>query len=149
MSRTRVVRVLAAVLPALLAGACSGIAEPPETLFWEGTLEPGAGGLPDLRGTAAMVASERVTQIGIGIEEGPPGATFGWIVRNGSCNEPREPVGPVSAFPAVVVSDERSGDATTVLQRRLGANVDYAAQIVEDADGTGEVIACADLIQRT
>lgn len=133
---------------ALLASGCLSPAEPPQTLLWEGELLIDAAGPPDLVGSTAMAAFSAHTEVGIGIDGAPLGATYGWLLRNGTCATPGEGSAPPTAFPALEVSAEQSAEAVAVLQRRI-TGTEYAVQLVENADGTGPVIACADLTRRT
>jgi hypothetical protein len=66
------------------------------------------------------------------------------VVRAGTCAAPQAAVGPPSAFPALGVTGEGIGEAAAVIQRRL-TGMEYAVQIVENGDGSGAVLACADL----
>jgi hypothetical protein len=133
---------------ALLQAGCMDAVAPPETFFWEGDLAVTPGGPPDLFGSVAMVATAVQTQIGIGVESEATGASFGWIVRDGTCAAPGAPVAPQLAFPAVATGLDNVGEAETVLHRRLTGTV-YAAQLLENADGSGGILACADLARRT
>ncbi|HSJ32435.1 MAG TPA: hypothetical protein VK933_13425 [Longimicrobiales bacterium] len=129
-------------IPLILAG-CLSTTEPPETLFWEGELVAVPDGPAGLAGPAAMVALQSQTRVGVGLTGAPDGATYGWLLLGGTCAAPREAVAPASAFPALQVSDG-GVDAEAVIQRRL-TGTDYAVQVVENSDGTGAVLACADL----
>lgn len=129
-------------LPLFLAG-CLSTTEPPETLFWEGQLVALPDGPANMAGPAAMVALRAQTRVGIGLTGAPDAAIYGWLLRSGTCDSPGESVAPASAFPALQVSDG-SVDAEAVVQRRL-TGTDYAVQVVENPDGTGAVLACADL----
>jgi hypothetical protein len=129
-------------IPLILAG-CLSTTEPPETLFWEGQLVAMPDGPADMAGPAAMVALQTQTRLGIGLTGAPDAAIYGWLLRAGTCDSPQESVAPASAFPALQVSDG-GVDAEAVIQRRL-TGTDYAVQVVENSDGTGAVLACADL----
>ena len=138
----RFARLLATAVPFLLT-ACLSTTEPPETLFWEGQLIGQPDGPAGIGGPAAMVALQAQTRVGIGLEGAPDGATYGWLLRAGTCDAPQETVAPASAFPPLPVVDGQV-DAEAVIQRRI-TGTDYAVQVVENSDGTGAVLACADL----
>ncbi|HSK19587.1 MAG TPA: hypothetical protein VK912_10610 [Longimicrobiales bacterium] len=129
-------------IPLLLAG-CLSTTEPPETLFWEGQLVAMPEGPADLAGPVAMVALQAQTRLGVGLTGAPDGAIYGWLLRAGTCDSPQASVAPASAFPALQTSNGGI-DAEAVIQRRL-TGTDYAVQVVENSDGTGAVLACADL----
>jgi hypothetical protein len=137
------VPVAAALAVSLLAG-CISPTTPPEALLWEGELLVEDDGPPDMAGSAAMVALTIQTQAGVGVADAPADAVFGWVVRAGTCAAPQAAVGPPSAFPALGVTGEGIGEAAAVIQRRL-TGMEYAVQIVENVDGSGAVLACADL----
>src|SRR5690606_24886989 len=103
---------------------------------------------PDLVGSAAMAAFSARTEVGIAIEGAPLDETYGWLLRNGTCAAPGEGSAPPTAFPALEVSAEQRAEAVAVLQRRV-TGTEYAVQLVENADGTGAIVACADLTRRT
>jgi hypothetical protein len=134
-------------LPLLLA-ACIDPAGPPETLLWEGELLIDAAAPPDLTGSAAMAAFAQHSEVGIGLEAAPTDAVYGWVLRPGTCDAPGTAAAPASAFPELDVGEDESAEAVAVLQRRL-TGTEYAVQVVENADGTGAIIACADLTRRT
>lgn len=142
---------LARLAPAFavgLLGACSGISEPPETLTVESELQSADGVVDPIAGTVAMVIGERQTQIGIGVRGGVDGTILGWAVRNGSCRESGDRVGPVTAFPDIEIQEDGDGDAETVIFRRLPADEIYAAEVFGGPGATGTVQACADLDPR-
>jgi hypothetical protein len=140
---------LAIVAALAVPGAsCLSSTEPPETLLWEGVLLVEAGGPPDIAGTAAMVALRAETRVGIGLTGGVPGTVFGWSVRTGTCLSPGTTAAPANAFPAVTIGNDETGESETTIQRRL-TGTEYAVQLVENADGSGAVLACADLERRT
>lgn len=137
------VPVAAALAVSLLAG-CVSPAAPPEALLWEGQVLVEAAGPPDMSGSAAMVAFATQTQVGVGVADAPADAVFGWVVRSGTCATPEAAVGPASAFPALDVTGGGTAEAEAVIQRRL-TGMEYAVQVVENGDGSGAVLACADL----
>lgn len=137
---------LAAVGGALLATGCLGTTEPAESLLWEGTLLVTENGPADLTGAAAMVALTSHTQLGIGVHGAPVEAVYGWLMRNGTCDAPGTAVAPASAFPPLEVDAGGDFETEVVIQRRL-AGTEYAVQVVENTDGSGDVLACADLMR--
>lgn len=139
------VPVAAALAVPLLAG-CISPAAPPEALLWEGQVLVEAAGPPDMAGSAAMVALTTQTQAGVSLDGAPADAVFGWVVRAGTCAAPQASVSVASAFPALGVTGEGTGEAETVIQRRL-TGMEYAVQVVENGDGSGAVLACADLVR--
>lgn len=128
----------------LLGVGCLSATEPPETLFWEGTFIAEANGPASLNGSAAMVALRSHSQLGVGIQGAPPSIEYGWVLRNGTCATPGNAVAPASAFPALDVNSNGDVDLEVAIERRL-TGTDYAVQVIENADGSGEVLACADL----
>jgi hypothetical protein len=106
---------------------------------------PADGVVDPVTGSVAMVASSNMTQIGIGIQGALPAARLGWQVRAGSCTATGARVAPEAAFPAIQISDEGTGQAETVINRRLSGSTSYAAEVFSNAGGSGEVLGCADL----
>jgi hypothetical protein len=132
----------------VLAWGCLSPTSPPEVLLWEGELLVEAEGPADMKGSAAMVAYQFQSDVGVGIESGPEGVSYGWRVHSGTCATPGDAVAPSTAFPALNVDSDGAGEAATTIQRRL-TGTEYAVQVVENADGSGAVLACADLTRRT
>jgi hypothetical protein len=128
----------------LIAAGCLSTTEVPDPLFWEGTFIVEANGPADLTGEAALVALAVQTQLGVGLAGAPADATYGWLLRRGRCSSPGPPEAPASAFPPLSPTSLGNIEAEVVIQRRL-TGTEYAVQVMENADGTGDVLACADL----
>ena len=128
-----------------LAGvtACTTGSEPPEVLLWEGTLIP-VQSTSLLSGSVAMVSNAFTTQIGIGVQNATPQARLGWSVRDGSCQNPGERIGPANAFPPMIVTVDGNATSETMLNRRVTAST-FAGALVADPDGSAQVVACAQL----
>lgn len=134
----------AAIGISLVAAGCLSTTEVPDTLIWEGIFLLEANGPAGMTGDAAMVALAQQTQIGVGLAGAPPEATYGWQLRRGRCSAPGTIEVAASVFPALNLSTQGAVEAEAVIQRRL-TGTEYAVQVVENTDGTGDVLACADL----
>lgn len=126
----------------LLLSACSGITDPPEIVQLQGELDPADDVAEPITGSVAMVIAERQTQIGIGVDGAVEGRRFGWRVRNGSCPGSGDRIGPASGFPPIEIDEDGTGQAETILFRRIDASATYAAEVLTETDGTGSVLAC-------
>ncbi len=153
--------IAALLLPALLllggAVACLDTVDPPESLAWEGQLqpvtddaaEPNDEGEPNdevpVAGSVGAVTTGEQTQIGIGIDQGPVEAELGWLFRTGSCNDPEDPIAPAEVFPPISTDDLGQGELTVVTGQRLNRNRTYATQVYSEPEAQGTLLACADM----
>ena len=95
-----------------------------------------------------MVANQHNTQIGIGITGAAPGSRLGWVVRTGSCGGTGTRVAGTTTFPTIVVSAEGSGNAETVINRRIATDAQYSGEVFDTANGAGgQALACGALIR--
>ncbi len=142
------------LLPALIllaTAACLDTVDPPESLAWEGQLQPviaddvEPNGDVLISGSVGAVTTGEETQIGIGIDEGPTEAQLGWVFLRGTCAEPDEPIAPVEVFPPIATDDLGQGELTAVTPQRLNRNLTYAAQIYSEPEAQGDLLACADM----
>jgi hypothetical protein len=129
---------------ALLFG-CAAPTDPLSILTWTGSFEGAVGSL-GLRGSAAVVSSDRSTQVGIGLREGPPGHRVQWALRLGTCSHPGAEVGPPRAYPELRFDASGRADGEAFLNQRLSPAQSYHvfvtdAQVVD----APEVAGCADL----
>jgi hypothetical protein len=145
-TESRLLVPAAAICISLIAAGCLSTTEVPDTLFWEGAFVLEADAPAGMTGASAMVSLAAQTQIGVGLSGAPADATFGWLVRRGRCLSPGIAEAPPSVFPALDVSNSGAIEAEAVIQRRL-TGTEYAVQVVENADGTGDVLACANLMR--
>jgi len=129
----------------LAFAACVGQTEPVDVVKWQGFLIASVDTGDPFTGLAAMVIEEQQTRMGISVDDAPAGITIGWAVLEGSCDAPGERVGPATAYPPVDVSESGTGAAETVLFRRISTTGPYATLVYENRDGSGRVLACADL----
>lgn len=140
-------RKLAATLTlpllALATGGCVESPTPPQAFLWEGTLEPSADAELGITGSLA-IASERRTQVGIGIEGGEEGETYGWLVREGSCQGNGDPVVSRDVFPALTADEAGMAQMEAMLHIRLSESAELSGEVTESPDG-GDVLACGDL----
>ena len=147
--------ITALLLPALLVlggtVACLDTVEPPESLAWEGQLQPVPGGDMEpngevlVTGSVGAVTTGEQTQIGVGIDEGPAEAQLGWLFLRGSCGDPDDPISPAEVFPPIDTDDLGQGELTVVTGQRLNRNHTYAAQIYSEPEAQGDLLACADM----
>ena len=131
---------------ALLAAltGCVGPAEAVDVLLWEGTLVSRTG-FTTIGGSVAMVANEHDTQVGIGVNGAQPNARLGWAVRTGTCTGTGVRVAGTTAYPALAVDTQGDARAEMVIRRRLDGNVEYASELFANSNGSGAVLACADM----
>jgi hypothetical protein len=146
MRLERAARLVSALASCALAAACSGIEEPAPIVQLQGDLQPVAGAADPITGQVAMVIGERQTQIGIGIAGALEGTSLGWRVRNGSCTGSGDRIGPANGFPPIEIEEDGTGATETILFRRIATSAAYAAEVVSEPDGTGSVLACAELL---
>jgi hypothetical protein len=136
------------VVVTLLAAACISATEPIEVVTWEAELVAAEGGADPISGSGAMVSGERQTQVGISVRFAPASTSLGWALVEGSCTGPGSRVGPASAYPSIQADDDGDGAAETRIGRRIDTAGPYAAAVYENPDGSGAVLACANLERR-
>lgn len=144
--RTWARRTPAVILASLVA--CVSTTGPAEIVTLQAELVATDAGVDPVTGSIALVIGEGRTQMGIGIEGGAADARLGWAIRTGACAATGTRLGPASTYPAIAVGASGHGQAETVLQRRIATDVAYAGELFASADGTGAVLACADLDPR-
>lgn len=147
--------ITALLLPGLLllggTVGCLDTVEPPESLAWEGQLQPVINDELEpnddvlVTGSVGAVSTGEQTQIGIGIDEGPVEARLGWLFLTGSCSDPESPIAPADLFPPIDTDDMGQGELTVVTGQRLNRNLTYAAQIYSQPEAQGDLLACADM----
>lgn len=129
----------------LAAPACMSSTEPLDPVIWEADLSLTSEATDVLTGRVLMVANPHNTEIGVYLS-GTPGAGYSWHVRSGTCAGSGTAVGPDFVFPAVTINDEGEGTGLATLNRRVDRGT-YAGVVVAGADGSGPVVACADLVE--
>lgn len=85
-----------------------------------------------------MVANMGNTQIGIGVrfpglDVQADGGPFAWLVFEGTCISPGDPVVAASLFPALIPDAQAEAEAELVVNRRLDGTRSYAARIQRPA----------------
>jgi hypothetical protein len=149
--KVRIIRPLTSaprmVLLAGLVAACSSPVETNEPLFWEGTFEQPLDATVLLSGQASMVANPFDTHVGV-VVDADAELQLSWLVRNGACSGSGERIAPQTTFPPLTESSASRLSATAVINRRISGS-SYAVEIFVGPDGTGELVACADLVRRS
>jgi hypothetical protein len=138
-------RLLAVAAAALLAAGCLDATEPFPPLFWSGSLVAAPSAAAHVAGRVEMVANIRDTHAGA-IVSGEPELVLSWSVRTGSCHGTGNRLAPPSTFAPIEVSESGEALATAIINYRVGPG-SYAAEIFSGPDATGDIIACADLLQ--
>jgi hypothetical protein len=134
-------QTLAALAGAAALSACSEPLQGEGTLFWQSSIRSPLGSELPLEGSVAMVANTGNTQIGIGVRfvglDAQSSATsFAWLVFEGNCISPGDPVVAPSLFPALTPDSEGEAEAELVVNRRLDGARPYAVR-VQRATGSG------------
>jgi hypothetical protein len=116
---------------------------------WEADLH---GGLehPDVSGTAAAVTTGPLTQVGIGMSGLAPG-TYGWLVREGSCELPGSALGGEGQFPELEADAPEGPEPTSVAAETepfRAVMESGGAYHVEVRDDASERVACGDFSRR-
>ena len=70
----------------------------------------------------------------------PAGARLGWVVQEGKCGAPGDPLGPPSTYPPLTVDLVGAGAAQATISVALAPSASYSVSI----HGQGSVIACGD-----
>lgn len=127
-------------------GACVPLGDPNAAVTtWETTLAA-TFGYPGVTGQAAAVSRPNGTQLGVGMDGAPPGATLAWGLGLGTCDAPGAQVGPDSDYPELSVDLTGSVDAVTELGPQLATDQSYYVEVRASATDPARV-ACGDLHQ--
>lgn len=87
-------------------GACNLDVAPPKQVLWEASLEAVDDSATTLSGSAAAVAREDDTEVGVEVIGGQEGDRWVWRLRRGSCDSPGEPIGSAGAYPVLEAEDD-------------------------------------------
>jgi hypothetical protein len=145
MIRKQQLRFGALAVAILMAGGCLDSVEPPETFAWSGELVASAGAPIFVSGQVAVLRNLGVTTISIGLSDAPAGSRFGWGVREGPCDGSGDPLVVASVFGVLEEDEEGEFNRTIEIGRRLDGTATLSAEVFAEPDGTGAVLACADL----
>ena len=112
--------------------------------FWEGTLSPIRPSF--VSGRVVAVTQQGKTDIGINMENGEPGLTYGWRVDSGGCEEVGTIQGGPAAYPPLAPGQGGSASAQTSVAPLFKPGKRFAARIFHNgAGGSEEVVACGEL----
>lgn len=93
-----------------------------------------------------MVANPNDTRAVVTVENPPLDLQLSWNVRTGSCDGDGTRIAPQNAFPTLKYEDDVL-TANVLIFRRIDTVGTHAAEVYAGSDATGELLACADLLQ--
>ncbi len=125
-------------------GGCDSTTEPNPQWSWEITLEAADGG--ELTGSAGVISNPSNLAAAVVIEGAEPEESYAWWIAEGSCDEPGDAVGELSAYPALDTDGDGEAGAEVTLARGLNPDHDFHVAVGQDVDGEVEIRACGDLI---
>lgn len=124
-------------------GSCSD-SSAPLLAFWGGDLNPIRPSL--VSGRVVAVSQHGKTDIGINIQEGEAGATYGWRIDSGSCDEPGSIRGGPASYPPLVASQGGSASAEASVAALFKPGKLFAARVyLPTGPGTEQIVACGNL----
>lgn len=138
-------RQLLALLMLLLLGACISGEPPLESLLWQADLAAAPGTPEGVSGRGLLASNQNFTDMVVSIDGVDPEATFGWLVRTGTCGQDGARVGPDVAFPMFQSDALGHGERQAVLNRRLPAGT-YALEVFRPG-ATPVPVACGNFVR--
>lgn len=131
------------VAATVFLAACSSSVEPLLTR-WEGELAPVSPG--NVFGQVAAVSQFGRTQVSILIQVVETGASFGWRIDSGSCQEAGTIQGGPGQYPPLAPGEDSTAGAEAVLASVFREENHYAARVFRITENGGEqIVACGNL----
>jgi len=97
--------------------------------------------------TVGLVTGDGSTRIGLGIQEGVPGARVGWQVRAGTCAVPGAEIGVAAgSFPDVTLDHVGIGEAIIARPGNISGTTDYHVRFFGDPTGVRFPLICGDFV---
>jgi len=97
-------------------------------------------------GSALIRSGLGQTLVSVQVRDAEPGASFGWMVRSGSCATSGIPVASdTSVFATLFADGFGEATATVVLNGNLVDSLDYAVEILDADDPIAPPLGCGNL----
>ena len=140
-------RILGFLLLAPFLSTCSDSTGPIFT-FWEGTLEPVRHNV--VGGQVVAVTQHGRTDVGISLEDGDPGTTYGWRVDSGTCDQDGTIQGGPASYPLLLPGPEGSASAEAIISALFKPGKQFSGRVFLSGEGaSGEVVACGEMEETT
>lgn len=112
---------------------------------WKATVR-GMAGFAQLSGEAkaTVVAGSSATTVTLTLTGGQAAASHPWMVHEGSCQTPGNPVGSAADYPALTFGSDGKATATANLPAQLNEATDYVV-VVHASASDMTMIACGNL----
>ena len=111
---------------------------------WKAGLK-GMGGFASVVGQVKANVLEGKTTASISIDGATSGGQYPWMIHEGTCNQPGNPVGMASDYPLVSIGADGKGHATANVMHRLDEAKDYVVVVHASQSDMQTVVACGDL----
>lgn len=151
--RTKAPRIIATVLPVVVAAGCDGttssVTPEPVEFEWQGDLT-GLGNFGQLDGEAAFRWIEGADEItaAITISGDEPGAVRPWHVHVNSCAQGGDIFGADDQYPRLTIGADGTASAVADVPVVPNPNAQYHVNVhqSDDPDEFGVFIACGDMV---
>ena len=111
---------------------------------WKGGLK-GMGSYTSVVGQVKADVIEGKTNARISLDNAMSGMQHPWMIHEGTCNQPGNPVGTASDYPLIMVGADGKGTANANLMARLDEAKDYIVVVHASQSDMGTIVACGDL----
>jgi hypothetical protein len=109
---------------------------------WKAGLK-GSGNFASIVGQLKANVLQDKTDARISIEGATAGGSHPWMIHEGTCNLPGQPVGMASEYPPIMIGQDGRGNANAVLNARLAEAKEYVVIVHASQSDMATVVACA------
>jgi hypothetical protein len=110
---------------------------------WSGSLS--ARGGSGITGSFKALVSAGKTNVSVNLANAMAGQQLPWHVHEGTCDNDRGIIGGASSYPLIVVANDGTASANTVLNLQLDEAKDYFVNVHASPTNLQTIVACGDL----
>lgn len=110
---------------------------------WSGSLSPRSGSA--ITGSFKALVADGKTNVSVNLANAMAGQRLPWHVHKGTCDSDMGIVGSPSQYPVIVVANDGTASATTVLGVSLDEAENYFINIHASPTNLQTIVACGDL----
>lgn len=111
---------------------------------WKAGLK-GMGGYASVNGQLKANVLEGKTTASINLNNAMSGGQHPWMIHEGTCNMPGNPVGMASDYPLISIGSDGRGNATANVMGRLDEAKQYVVVVHASQSDMQTVVACGQL----
>ena len=111
---------------------------------WKAGLK-GMGAYTSVVGQLKANVVEGKTTASLSIDGGTSGAQYPWMIHEGTCNAPGNPVGMASDYPLISIGSDGRGSANANVMGRLDEAKEYVVVVHASQSDMNTIVACGKL----